>query len=98
MGLTAYLVRGHSKRVDIALLRRGAVFEAKQRWVQQLRSHVTGTCSCKAVSPHDGGVGNEPCDPKISEARVTLLGDQDVFLNRSSSVTRPPRITPISPE
>ena len=38
---------------------------------------------CRAVSLHDREVGNDCCDSKVSKARVALLGDQDVSLDKS---------------
>lgn len=78
-----YLVSGHRKRVDVALLRRVAVREAELGWVQQLRSHVTDSSrfgGCHALWLHNSAIDNNRCDPKVSEARVTLLSDKYIPL------------------
>ena len=84
-GRKKYLVSGHSKRVHVALLRWVAIRAVKPLWVQKFWSQVTSSSrlgGCYAVSLHDTGIGDNPCNPKVSEARVTFLGDQDVPLDR----------------
>ena len=85
-----YLIGGHRKRVDIALLRRVAVREAKLRWMQQFWSHVTGGSrigSRHVSSLHDSGISNNRCDSKVPDTCVTLLSDQDISLDGSGIST-----------
>ena len=80
-----YLVGGHRERMDVTVLRRVAVREAKLWWIQQFWSHVTGESRlgcCHVVSLHDIRIGDNRRNSKVSDARVTLLSDKDISLDR----------------
>ena len=79
-----YLIGGHRKRVNITLLRRVAVREAKLLWIQKFWSHVTDDSrigSRHVDSLHNSGIGDNRCDSKVPNTCVTLLSDQDISLN-----------------
>lgn len=81
-----YLVGGHCERVNVTFLRGHGMREAKLRWVQHFRGHVTDNSQlgcCRATWIHNGGVGYEPCDLEVPQARRVFLSDQNVSLYRT---------------
>jgi len=78
-----HLVRGHHEGVNIALLRGVAVREVELCWVQKFWGHISDNSwfgCCGATWFHDGGIGDDARDPKISKACNAILTDQDVPL------------------
>ena len=69
---------------------------AELPWVQQLWSHVTGNRNRHAISLHNGVIGDNSCNSKVSQARVTLFSDQDVSLDGLRVGTPPSLTTSIS--
>jgi len=91
-----YLEGGHCEGVNITLFRVGAITRAKLCRIQQFRSYITDNPrlgSRRAFRMHDSGIGNDLCDPKVSEACFAIFGDQNVPLYRSRVNTRLPLIT-----
>ena len=80
------LVGGYHKGVNVALFRRIEVREVKLCWKQQFRSHVTYNARlgcCRATRLRDGGISDDTRDSEIPKAYVTLLGDQNIPLDRT---------------
>lgn len=59
--------------------------EAKPQWVQKFWGHVMGDLrlvSCRAALLCSNAIVNDSSDSEVSEARDTVIGDQDVSLGR----------------
>ena len=83
-----HLVGGHCERVNIALFRGVAVREAKLRRVEQFRSHVPETgvwfVTFRTIWHHAYGIGYYTGDPEVPQACGAIVGDQNVFLDRTN--------------